>query len=285
MVVFRLETKSLRKSEDWSPLRNAKDYRNFLKIYLEIRNLSLSDFARSAGCHRGFPGDVISGKRRLTAQSSFLFEKALKAPRAAKKFFRSLIALEEEDIYPEIDRKKIDLLISELRQKSWNRTHREIPESSVKDPRRLIGTPRFMSVFAASGSPGHGAHRHQIQKRTGIEEGELSKIISHLVDLGLLKEVHQDFFEPQELHLFVKSADQAPLMKHIFKNAVALAGRRVEIAANSKSEMFFTSSFCIQESKLPELKNLLRETILSFVDESIDSDGDRVVQLVTALHL
>ncbi|MFN7906397.1 MAG: hypothetical protein ACK5P5_14545 [Pseudobdellovibrionaceae bacterium] len=280
-----MKTRSNRKREDWSQLRNAKDYRNFLKIYLEIRNLSLSDFARAAGCHRGFPGDVISGKRRLTAQSSFVFEKALKAPLAAKKFFRSLIALEEEDLYPEIDRNKIDLLITELRQKNWNRSHREMSESSIKDPLLLMKIPKFMSVFAASGSPGHGAYQHQIQKRTGIHEPELSDILTQLATVGLVKKIHGDFFEPQELHLFVKNTDQAQLMKNIFQNAAALASRRVDLAATSKSEMFFASSFCIQESKMPELKNLLRQTILNFIDESIDADGDRVVQLITALHI
>lgn len=68
-------------------LRQSTSYREFLKIYLDSRALSLSDWARATGFGRGFLEYVLSGKRRLTMKSYHPFEKALTVPLVGKNFF------------------------------------------------------------------------------------------------------------------------------------------------------------------------------------------------------
>lgn len=286
-MVLRLETKqNLENSaskKDWSEFRSAEHYRDFLKIYIENRGIPLSTLAQSAGFHRSFPSDVLLGRRRLTAKSCHAFEKAMKIPQTAKKLFRLLVAQAEPDEFPELDAETLKKQIFELKTKPWIRS-RKLRESEAPQAASMFTDSNLMSVYAASGSPGQGASFTEIQKRTRILDRELIVAIEKLLIMGLLAK-KENLFVPQDLHLFLKSEGKNEILKNAFQRAVKLAGERVEKSANSPSEMFFTSSFCVTEARLAELKEALRETILKFVDDSIEASGDRVVHLLTSLHL
>jgi transcriptional regulator with XRE-family HTH domain len=264
-------------------LRQSANYRDFLQTYLTLRNLTLSDFARATGFGRGFPGDIISGKRRLTAKSYYPFEKALKLPLLGKKLFRLLVAVAEPDIFPELDRVHLDAHLQDLRKKPWDRSRRQVQEIESPGFHQLLKEYEVMKVYAAAGNPDTGASREQILRRTRLPAAELDKNLQKLEDIGLLHREDRQYF-PKDLHLFLQTSDRSQILTTLFQRATEVAHRRVSQAADSKSEFFFTSQFCVSEIHMPALKAALRETILKFVDDSIDPEGDRVIRLLLSMH-
>lgn len=281
MVDFRLATKEDLQSF-YQALQQSPDYRNFLKIYLREKGLNISDFARATGFSRSYPSDVLAKKRRLTSKSATKFEKALKLPSLGRKLFCLLVAAEESDVFPEIDRLKLQKNIFELRQKSWMTDRHKMKESDSAAIEILLSDSRVMAIYAAAGEPEIGASLEEIQKRTRLFGQELNRNLVKLEEIGFLH-FKQDRYFPKDLHLFLETTDQSRLLKSVFQKACRMASESVQ-NPESKHEMFFCSSFCIQEEALPELKAALRELVLKYIDDSIRPDGDRVVRFVTALH-
>lgn len=265
-------------------LRDSANYRDFLKNYLEGRGLSLSDFARATKFGRGFPGDILAGKRRLTVKSFYPFEKALKLPLPGKKMFRCLVALEEPDIFPELTTSEVEKTLTSLRAKAWYRARGHVEEKSHQGFQNLMADPDIISVYAAAGDPEMGATFEQICLRTRLPQLDLSKHLQKLLDMKLMS-CKDGIYYPNDLHLFLQTSDRSQILSMLFKNAAEAAQRRVPQGLSSDSEFFFTSKICVREGNLPALKAALRETVLKFVDDSVESDGDRIVNMVTAMHL
>lgn len=281
--VFRLAINSISQDFDWSALRNASDYRGFLRSYLKIRGLNFSDFARVAGFARSYPADVVSGKRRLTTKSFYAFEKALRIPQPGKKLFRLLVAEKESDLFPEINRQQIQSLIESLRKKSWTRGRKDWTTDDLSSANDLLENPDMAVVFAATGEPGVGATLEEIHARTQLPLSHLNALLLQWRGHGFI-DFNEGRYSSKDLHIFLEGVDKKKIFSKNFKRNAIEAGERAENSWNSESEFFFSSAFCIEESRLPALKNALKETILSFVDDAIQADGNKVVRLVTALH-
>lgn len=245
--------------------------------------MSLSDLARAAGFGRGFPGDVISGKRRLTLKSCQAFERALELPAPGRKLFRLLVAREERDLFPDLSPAAIEKAITRIREMPWNRSHREAAVPRASRDRDMLSDPKVLAVYAAAGSPEHGALLEEIRSRTGLQDAEAKVVVSDLQRIGLLAE-RGGRIHPTDFHLFLKGPGKDEFVLKVFRQACMLATQRAREALESEREMFFASSFCVDERRMPELKAALRKTVLRFVDESIDPEGSRVVRLLTALH-
>lgn len=270
----------------WEALKKASDYREFLSTYLEINHLSFADLARTTGFGRGFPSDVVSGRRRLTAKSYSAFENGLKLPLTGKKLFKLLVAKEEIEIFPEL-RKHQDMIepwIEELRGKSLPIPHRETSKAKDAPLEKLMRNPQVISVYAAAGEPGKASSLKQICQRTQLSPAVAQSALKDLEKIGLIQQV-DGLFEPKDLHLIFKANDASDVVIGLFKQACQMAAQRSAVAMTSNEELFFASRFCIDQARLPELKKSLRELILKFIDESIKADGDRVVHLATTLHL
>lgn len=283
LVEYRLGTKLLNSSINWERLKTASNYRVFLQLYLEERNLTYSTFARATGNHRGFPSDVILGRRRLSHQSSLKFEKALKIPPRGKKFFRALVALEEQDLFPEMNRSQLQELIQDLREKPWSSNHREVDESTQKVSSEILCEPQILSIIAAAGSPGRGANFSLIQKRTNIDEVRLKFLMDQLVDQKVLILNSKNSYEPQELHLFIKTSEQSQLLKSSFKKLSQVAHHRLASRKKNSNDFFFHSHFLVKKKQLPHLKSEMRALLLKYIDDQIEEDGDCVVQMLSAL--
>lgn len=273
-------------TNSWERIRSAEDYRSFLRAYLEERELNLSDLARAAGYGRSYPSDVIKGKRRLTARSCHAFENALKLPSHGRKLFRLLVAREEPDNFPEFDPSRLPEMIESLRARPWGASHKSVATSQAAPALKAVfGDPRAALVFAACGQPGQGASLADVEKRTRLAKPELEGVLRNLSRAGLVREnTETKTFEPSDLHLFVTADNESRLLIDLFQGACLAARHRVQETATSDREFFFSSVYCVREERLPELKRALRETIVKFIDESIDTDGDRMVRLLTALH-
>ena len=282
---FPLVTKSEELTEEsFALLRVAENYREFIRIYLSIFNYSLADFARASGFGRGFPSEVISGKRRLTAKSGHAFERALKLPIPAKKLFRLLVVLEESDFYPDMDRDNLPQEIARLRRHPWKRVRTEKPESALGLKHKVLDK-KAQIIYAAAGDFLKGATFKEIKARTGLSDKEILHKTIELESHGLIEINDSINVVPKELHLFLKTCNQSELLIESFKESAELAVQHVTSLKKDSSEFFFSSSFCIDEEKMPKLKQELRETILKYIDNSIDSSGDRVANLILALHL
>lgn len=270
---------------DFENLRKSEDYRAFLKTYLTEKDFSLSDFARAAGFGRGFPGDVISGKRRLTAKSFFAFEKALKLPANGKRFFRLLVAREEGDIGPDLSREKVDRELQQLRSKSWSSARRTIDAGAAPLISEIFRDPRAIVVYAAAGAPESGASENEIIERSRLSSILVSRTLDRLKGAGLVLEQEGRFF-PRELHTFFKAESANDLVASTFLGACKSATERISpTTLQSSDEFFFSSVFCVDEKKMPLLKVALREKVLEFIDESAEGDGNRVVRFLAAMHL
>lgn len=247
--------------------------------------MSLSDIARASGFGRGFPGDVLAGKRRLTTKSAYAFEQALRLPAAGRKLFRLLVARDEADVFPELDRGRINAGIEELRSKPWSAPRRKVLESESRAIRSVFRDHRAIHVYAAAGRPDRGATLEEIRVRTRLSVEDLRIVLDALERGALLKfnEAEQRYV-PQDLHLFVPSGERDELFLRLFRQACVEASERVLPGLMSASEFFFSSTFTVGEKRLPELKQALKDTILRFIDDSIDADGERLTNLTVAFH-
>jgi hypothetical protein len=270
---------------DWQRLSRAENYREFLKIYLEVRSRKRSDLARSAGVGRGFPGDVISKKRRLTPKSYYAFEKALKVPSQGRKLFRLLVAREEADVLPALDRGQIETEIDIIRKKSWLPARRNVGSRENSNSQNVFKDHATILVYAASGQPEQGATLEEIKLRTGLDDEKIKKALKNLSETGLVQMDQQAAkYIPRDLHLFFKTDDAGRLLVEFFQRACMAAAKRIPVAVESEQELFFSSTFCISKANLPKLKIALRETVLRFVDDAIQPDGDSLVNFLAALY-
>lgn len=273
-------------SEKLPDLFESENYRVFLKRYIEIKDINISDFARSVGCHRGFPADVINGRRRLTNKSYYLFEKAFKLPNSYKNFFQLLVAQEEKDIFINIDPETIHLKIDQIKNnlilKKSNRYQSKKTDTN-DEFQNVIDSQYSFLVFSAVGEPTTGATYDQIQMRTRLSSDPLKKTLKILVKSGLLKFENDRYF-PKDQHVHFQFKNTSEMLVKLFTNGAKAAEKRVTQILPNSDELFFVSQFCIKENQMPFLKKELKEVILKFVDSSIVNDGDRVVRLLTALH-
>ena len=272
--------------DPWRPLREAADYRTFIKLYLDHKSLKHSDLARACGFARGFPSDVLSGRRRLTAKSCHAFEKGMKSlPMNGRKLFRMLVAKAEPDVFPELTDKKVSQSIESLRKKPWTRTRRNLSAKSNSVLLDVFQSSESATIYAAAGNPEAGASIDELEARTGFPTSKIYLILKKMIKVGLITEKTDERFYPEDLHLFVDSQEAGnEVFKSLFTQACKAAGQRMPKAMTSDSEFFFSSHLCVAEKDLPRLKKALKETILQFADDAISHDGDRMVQLTTAFH-
>jgi len=261
------------------------DYRSFVKTYLQMRNLNFSDFSRAANCTRAFTNQVLSNKRRLTAKSVYTFEQAFKLPVNAKKIFRLLVAKEEVDLFPEMDRSNLENQIKKLQMSIESKARKDLNETEFAQmDKDFEMNHQAMSIYAACGENGIGATQEEIYKRTRLAENVLTKNIESLLKMNLL-EKREDRYLPGNLHVYLQTKSKSELLSAVFKMATAASNARLSYITEDSNELFMASQMCINESQLPALKKELRETVLKFIDESLVSNGDRVVKIVAALHL
>lgn len=276
----------MKESQDFSALYQVADYRSFLQSYISIRKMKLSDFARAAGCTRGFPSDILIGRRRLTSKSYPSFEQAFKLPTHQKKLFQLLVAKEEPDIFTHIDPSTIDAKIKTIKESSAEKSRRATLTADPANPdffNRVLENPFAMTVLSSTGDPETGATRQQIQHRTRLPDTVLDKLLTHLQECRLLRFENDRFFT-QNMHLFFQVNSTSETLYRLFSQATKTAEKRLANINEGTDEFFFTSQFCIQENQMPHFKQELKDLILKFIDDSISSDGNRVVKLLTSLH-
>jgi hypothetical protein len=277
-VAFLLATDLLQE------LRQATNYRSFLKTYLQMKGLSGGAFAKQAGFVRQFPSDVMTGKRRLTLKSFAAFDAAMHIPPMAHKYFKHLVASEERDLFPELQTQTIHRVLQELRSQTWQNSFRKNAIKPSQDASQLFHDPSTLVIMSAVGTPEKGAQLEEIISRSGLSAAEVKLLLPKLVQAKIIRLENTCYFV-DDFHQFLSADVQKEAFAAVFSAACHVAAQKASTAKNEDSEMFFTSFFCVDRAKLPELKAALRKTLLQFVDDSIQTDANSVVRLVAALHL
>lgn len=273
-------------TEGLDVLRSASDYRAFLSLYLRWKNMSQASLARAAGVGRGFPSDLITGRRPLTLKTFLSLERCMKLPPTPKRFFKLLVALENQDVAqtlgqtPAVVREEVE----RLRSRPWkNNAAKTFPRASASR-QTLLGSVRVLKVLAAAGSPDAGASRDELSLRSGLAEAELTEYLTAMISEGLLQEENGRFF-PRDFHVFFDGKELRAAFLAQFSAACRGTAERADRHLNESSELYWTSYFCVKKDKLPAYKQALKQTLLQFVDDAIETEGgDAVVQLLVALH-
>jgi hypothetical protein len=246
------------KSDHLSLLLDSENYRAFLQSYVRIKNIKMSDFARLVGCNRGFPADVVNGRRRLTAKSYSAFEQAFKLPLVYKNFFQLLVAKEESDIFLDINRSTIDIKIQNIKQQKQTNSSKkhETQKVSAEDHfQKVLEHPFSFLVFAAVGAPETGALKPEIQRRTRLTDSQLDKTLNLLNEADLIQ-IENDRYFPKDLHIFFQLKNTDIILSRLFNQGVRFAEKRLAQITPNSSEMFFVSQFCIHENQMPHFKKV-----------------------------
>lgn len=283
---FRLATKKNElSSADFEELSLSANYRLFLESYLRLRHLSYATFARTAGFTRPFPAQIISGQRALTLKSFYAFEKALKTPLYLKKIFKFLVARDLPNLFPDIDEDEIEDKIGKLQRFKGQSPRKNLMEMNPNQTMNEVSiTYHAISIYAAAGDPLTGSTLEQIEQRARLPLNVIKKNIENLIQMGLLR-FENEIYYTNDLHVFMKTNSQSKLLNTIFKQELSACENRLSLVTDQTHEMFFASQFCIDEKKMPQLKQEFRDLILKFVDDSLESNGNRILKILTSLHL
>ena len=208
----------------WQKYKKTRDYRQFLSLYLQEENLSLADFARSTGFGRGFPGEVLAGKRKLTAKSFPPFENALRLPNPGRKYFRYLVALESPELFPKHNPEKTEHFLHQLRSKPWNRV-REKSATPLPSQPSLFSDPAVFKVYAAAGDSETGSSLEQLRDRTELAEDQLQAALRQLSGADLM-EMRADRYFLNDPHVYLKTQGADRHFAELFRQLSAEAVKK-----------------------------------------------------------
>ncbi len=271
-------------------LSRAADYREFVRVYFELMKVSYAAFARKAGFEsRSFPRDVSTGKRRLSPASLVKFQKALGLSTSGQKFFELLVARDEPTVREAL-KYRVEVVQDALARArlrfsqdvSAGAGRRDFRKKPLHEVDVWLSIPWIAPLMAALGDADSGASLTTMAHRLSLSPAKIEPSLKQMVQNGLCREAEGVFY-PLQLHEKIQGAGKSRFFLKIFEEATLMACRRASQALESDEEFFFVSSFLVAQKRLPELKLRLRNLLMEFVDENIDSEG-QVVQLSSSLH-
>jgi uncharacterized protein (TIGR02147 family) len=264
-------------------LLEAKNYREFLQTYCnkKIGGVSYSTLASRAGfSSRAHVRETVLGKRRMTLSASLKFVSGMKLSTEWQEYFKYLLALDYPEFLPNRNQieiqDKLKLLSIRLKQSKKKRRN-VLGRPDLAD--QILRIPHFPLIYAAIGIEGEDITIEKISTRTGLETNVILSSLKNMANLGLIVQTKASV-RPLENHLALSEAGRSVLARELFISSLKDLRRASELDFESKEKLFHQSFFCVQKSMLTKLKKELNETILEFVSNSLDPDGDHVVQIL-----
>ena len=142
----------------------------------------------------------------------------------------------------------------------------------------------ILRLLAAAGSPDTGATRDELAIRTKQRSEDLNECLAAMLATGVLKEENGRYF-PTDLHVLFDGKQLRNAFLAQYASVCRDAAERASKQLDNPSELYLTSFFCVRRDRLPELKKILRQTLLQFVDDSIETEGgDSIAQLLISMH-
>jgi uncharacterized protein (TIGR02147 family) len=220
---------------------------------------------------------VLAGQKRLTLASIPKFARGLGLPRELADFFHVLAQLEHEDCRAGRPPEKIRAELERLRARIG--ASHGLSFISSDEAFRISSIPE---VYAALGSVEKGASLADISRRVSFPTSEIQAALAHMQRVGLVTKKELRFY-PVKAHFSFEGLNLSEVFTKHFVSSCERLAKTASTEMKSKEKLFHSSAFSVHERDLPRMKEELRSLILRFVDSSEQSEGDRVVNLVTSL--
>lgn len=258
-----------------------ENYRDLLKLQLSQptgkKPKSWAGLAKSAGfSSKSFLRDMLAGKKRLTARSLPKVIKAFKLEGDVQVLFEYLVKREEEDIRQASETESfIKKQLSKTRRRILNQGQ---PQTHTK----IYEIPMLIDVYAALGSTTNGVTVESVAKKTKFSITQIHNCLATLIDYELVRKTGVRYL-PTENHLIFNKLGSEDAFKSFYEallhEALGATGDRFK----SEQDLFFASVLSVKKTQLPEIRHALRNTLLRFIDENEDEDGESLVHLSTTL--
>lgn len=260
-------------------LVEARSYRDFLQAAFNLnnaprRNQSYALFAKRAGfASKGFLGDVIHGRKRITARSLPKFIRGLSLSGDETQLFTLLVQQTETDLC-DVEPARLEKDLSRLRSKVLARL-----EAFAQDPRQRFYRIRdWPLVYAALGDQTTGATVADVMNRTGITSAErCSRILDSMHKVGVVEEIpERRAFVLRNPHLVFQEGDERSAIREFFLATNEKACQAASANFSEQSSLYFASAVSVRRDDLPRMKAELRELLVRYIDRNEQSDGDVV---------
>ncbi len=271
---------------DLSPLRKARDHREFLSAYLALKGLSVAQFARRAGfASRGYPAEILKGRRRLSPKAMPGILRALQLPAAWKHYFQYLVAVEVPEVLPNsLTPEQMRERLEKMRQGLRSQPIRREVVQPKNQANRIFEIRGFLRVYAALGDAETGATLKEIMSRACLSRSAIEAALKRMTELDLITtEGEPAIYRPAATHLASLGMGDSDFFRQCFLETLREVRERAQRGFHSPDELFLASSFTVRAADLPEIKRELRETITRYVDEHMEPRGDVTVDLALGM--
>lgn len=268
----------------------SQTYREFLQqifIYGKKFEPSLSQARvsdRAGFSSRSLLSQITTGKRRPTSQAIIKISKALAITGKTRECFELLIYLEHQDLDP--SNRKLDQLKERLVKVRWQLSHdlSTKPELKESSAAILFSSAESMKVFASLGTVEKGATIDEIISRTRLPKNLVQKNLNLFLSHKIINQNQDRYFVNTDSLDYAQIGEVESFRKRFQTSAQALAKRAFQSSLESGSELFFLSTIPVRKNQLPELKLRLKQTIIDFLDQAQDDNGDSITEVFIALH-
>lgn len=267
-------------------LVESRSYRQFLAAAMTHlgfggRRTNYAAFARKAGfSSRSFPRDVIVGKRALTVKSLPKFIRGMQLRGDLKNYFTLLAALEEPDLNEDrLTKIELETQVRKLRARVRAKAAGE------KTPASSFAKLKYwQEVFASLGSEEAGASLDEIIARTRLPQAKVQEVLEKMVEQNCVSFDEKELrYRPVQLHLNLQGLGTAEFFKLHLQDRLQKINHAVKTDLSSPNRLLFDSVWSIEEKRLPEFKQRLRQLVIDFIDETEKSDGDRIAHVFVSL--
>jgi DNA-binding transcriptional ArsR family regulator len=269
----------------------AENYRDFLSAMFSVLGQHSRDgrfnhsmFARKAGLKsRGFAQEVVSGRKRLTAQSYPKFEKALGLPPRVTALFRLLVLRDEPSMNEEeLTVKEIASRIESARARLQSDLDSSGSETHIS--RQVFRHRHVLTVYATLGNQKKGVTFEDIVRRTGLQPALVRRVLGHLVESDVAVE-KASRFRSINPHLVFKGLGGDHPVKDAYLDTLSELQKSAAENFSDADKTFIHSHVSLDPRRLGELKKRLWDVVLEFIDECDDDDGEVVAKLLVGFYV
>lgn len=264
-------------------LMEISNYRDFMLKLIEerskIKRFGYSDIARHGGfATRSFPRDVVVGSKRLTLVSLPKIVRGLGLSGDLADYFKVLVEIEELDCRTKhYDESKLFQIKENLKRRILSRA-----QIAVGQTDKAFVMSFIPKVYAGLGGLNEGSDIREIVEKTLLSEAEVFRALECMLANDLAYKKGRKYFA-KELHANFQGLKSEIFKNHFIKTAEASA-QMSRKHIGSEDKLFLSSAVSVSKRDLPKLKEELRSVLLRFVDNSENSKGDTVVNLVASLY-
>jgi uncharacterized protein (TIGR02147 family) len=262
-------------------LAQAPDYRSFIKILIAERDrvgspMSYADIADFAGFKsRSFPRDVILGVKSITLRSLPKFVRGLRLNRDCAALFVALVENEQPECRTGTESaRKREQRLQRCRNILLRRGSILPPES-----KSLLKKTILPKVYAALSQGTPGDSLDVIAKRAQLEEAEVNTCLNFLLERGIVATDKLRWYTRQGFLDFSCLTGEHGIQELFCACSQDAQKACVTEAFQNPQNLFLASCIRVPSKEMPALRSELRDLLARFLEQSENTDGDKVVTL------